>query len=200
MKKGQVGIAHGLSRHPLYLLWNGMKQRCANPKSANYKNYGAKGVRVCARWVESFPAFLADMGERPAGKSLDRYPNAKGNYEPGNCRWASRQQQNENTSRNRYLEVGGERLTISQWARKLGVSRLRLTARLNRGWSDSDTVLKLMTIDTNMGETNGQAKVTAADVLAIRARYPAESASSLAKEFGLAGIDDIISRRSWRHL
>lgn len=71
-----------------YATWYGMKDRCQNKRAANYGRYGAIGVTVCARW-QSFENFLADMGPRPEGKTLDRHPNPAGNYEPGNCRWAT---------------------------------------------------------------------------------------------------------------
>jgi hypothetical protein len=78
-----------------YRSWHGMRQRCSDPKQENYKYYGGRGITVCDRW-QSFENFLADMGERPEGTSIDRYPDNDGNYEPGNCRWATRSQQQHN--------------------------------------------------------------------------------------------------------
>jgi hypothetical protein len=80
-----------------YHSWRSMIQRCTNPKRHNYKWYGARGVTVCERWRMSFDAFLADMGDRPKGTTLDRFPNKEGNYEPGNCRWASQREQMRNS-------------------------------------------------------------------------------------------------------
>jgi hypothetical protein len=77
-----------------YMSWQSMKQRCGNPDAYHKKYYA--GVTVCERWLDSFDNFLADMGERPPGTSLDRFPNNRGNYEPGNCRWANPSQQTQN--------------------------------------------------------------------------------------------------------
>jgi len=79
-----------------YYAWTSMTQRCTNPKRWNYKNYGGRGIVVCERWLKSFPDFLADMGRKPSPDlSLDRIDN-EGNYEPSNCRWATKSQQQRN--------------------------------------------------------------------------------------------------------
>ncbi len=86
-------LENGHSR--TYDIWQSAKQRCTNSNSHNWKNYGGRGIRMCARWLNSFENFLADMGEKPEGLSIDRKDN-DGNYEPGNCRWATRKQQRAN--------------------------------------------------------------------------------------------------------
>ena len=99
-------IIHGHSRagawSPTYNTWNNLYQRCFVPSNPNYRYYGAKGVIVCDRWNPkaggSFQNFLADMGERPKGKTIDRFPNQTGNYEPSNCRWATPAEQAQNQS------------------------------------------------------------------------------------------------------
>jgi len=78
-----------------YNTWVNMRRRCNNPSATQWKYYGALGVSVCARW-SVFENFLADMGERPKGKTIDRYPDPTGNYEPSNCRWATVKQQRNN--------------------------------------------------------------------------------------------------------
>lgn len=93
---------HGRTGHtwkggysPTYGSWQSMKQRCLNPSADNYARYGGRGITVCQRWLDSFENFLADMGERPTGATLDRI-EGDGNYEPGNVRWATAKQQAAN--------------------------------------------------------------------------------------------------------
>ena len=80
---------------PTYTTWAHIVQRCTNPKNKAWKNYGGRGITVCDRWRDSFDAFVDDMGEKPAGLSIDRIDNERG-YEPGNCRWATRAEQHAN--------------------------------------------------------------------------------------------------------
>lgn len=82
---------------PTFMTWIAMRQRCSYRAGEKYKTYGARGIKVCRRWDGSFESFLADMGVRPKGKTLDRYPNRKGDYRPGNCRWATPKQQAANS-------------------------------------------------------------------------------------------------------
>lgn len=88
---------HGLTDHYIYTLWLGIKQRCNNPKSECFKDYGGRGIKMCDRWLESVTNFYLDMGDRPTPRhTIERVNNAVG-YQPGNCKWATRAEQNENT-------------------------------------------------------------------------------------------------------
>lgn len=123
-----------------YHAWLGMKSRCTWAPGANYARYGGRGISVCERWSGSFEAFLADMGRKPSpGHTLERIDN-DGNYEPGNCRWATRSEQNANTSLSRRLTFRGETLTLRGWAMRLGVKREALKKRLRLGWSVEDAL------------------------------------------------------------
>lgn len=117
-----------------YRSWNMMLQRCHNPKNTHFARYGGRGIVVCHRWRESFTAFLEDMGERPESRELERKDN-NGNYTPENCRWATRKEQCQNTSRNRFIAFDGQTLSISEWARKIGVNKETLRGRLKNGMS-----------------------------------------------------------------
>jgi hypothetical protein len=96
-------VSHKMSKTKAYQTWNGMIQRCTNPNSSSYKNYGGRGIRVCKRWMECFTNFYEDMGEKPEGKTLDRIDN-NGNYNKKNCRWATSFEQSWN--RRNTIKVG----------------------------------------------------------------------------------------------
>lgn len=118
--------------HPLYQTWLNMKQRCRNPRSPQFSHYGGRGIKVCARW-DTFANFVEDMGEKPGpGYSVDRIDN-DGNYEPGNCRWATSTVQNRNQRRTRRVEVGGQALEAVELAEVAGVKTDTITDRVRRG-------------------------------------------------------------------
>jgi hypothetical protein len=112
-----------------------MIRRCTNPDSTGYARYGGRGITVCDRWRESFANFLADMGPKPTPRhTIDRINN-DGNYEPGNCRWATGKEQCRNTRRNRYIEHDGRRMTQVEWCEETGMIKATLCCRLKSGWS-----------------------------------------------------------------
>lgn len=123
-----------------YYAWRSMRARCGNPKSAAWKNYGARGITVCERWVNDYDAFFADMGECPDGMSLDRIDPDAG-YSPQNCRWAGWDVQSRNKRTNVYFDHNGERLTASDWADKLGIKRTTLFKRIRSYGMDAERAL-----------------------------------------------------------
>jgi hypothetical protein len=110
-----------------------MKNRCTNPNNKDHALYAGRGIRLALRW-EIFENFLADMGERPPGMSIDRIDN-NGNYEPGNCRWATSKEQTRNKRVNRMVLWRGQSLCLVEWADRVGIPRSVLNDRLRRGWT-----------------------------------------------------------------
>ena len=109
-----------------------MRQRCENPNRKDFCNYGARGITVCARWLQ-FTNFLSDMGERPAGMTLERSDGAKG-YSPENCTWATPTQQARNKRTNVLVTHGGHTATVAEWAERTGLERKTLEYRIRAGW------------------------------------------------------------------
>lgn len=106
-----------------YNIWCGIIYRCTKPNSAAYKYYGEKGVSICPQWRNSFETFLKDVGVRPSSKhSIDRFPNSDGNYEPGNVRWATSKEQNNNRANNIRIRWEGQIKTLAEWAVHFQVS------------------------------------------------------------------------------
>jgi hypothetical protein len=124
--------------------WEMMIARCHNREHVSFKNYGALGVTVCARWLDSFENFVTDMGPRPAGMTLDRLDGTK-EYCLENCRWATRKEQANNRRTNHRITIDGETKTIAQWADHLGISCHVIRTRIYKGMTDHDAVLRSMT-------------------------------------------------------
>ena len=132
-------VFDGRSSHPLHKVWNAMFDRCENPNNQMFSVYGGRGISVCQEWrdFQKFVEWSDSVGGRPKGYSLDRIdPN--GNYCPENCRWADDETQQNNKRTNQYLTYKGETLSLSQWARKLGISRYAIQYRFMQGWSAED--------------------------------------------------------------
>lgn len=131
---------HGMNKSPEHRAWVHMRQRCGNPNKREYKHYGGRGITVCERWLNSFETFLADVGMKPSpAHSLDRI-DVNGHYEPGNVRWATQQQQAENTRAARLVTLDGKTQTISAWEREMGLSRGMVRGREARGWSIANAI------------------------------------------------------------
>ena len=130
-------VTHGHScrgRTRTYRAWEAMKRRVLVPSCTDFPRYGGRGISICARWRSSFAQFLADMGECPPGLMLDRIDN-DGHYEPRNCRWANRLEQNGNRRSNSRVQLDGTSLIAAEAARRLGIPQLdaaRLQARIDR--------------------------------------------------------------------
>lgn len=128
-------LRHGMTGHPAHSGWSAMKHRCTNKKNIKWHLYGGKGISICDRWMESFENFWEDMGATwSPGLTLDRI-DGNGNYEPSNCRWATKQQQARNTSAARMVmtEFGEMQLCVA--AEIAGISGDAICGRIKRGWS-----------------------------------------------------------------
>lgn len=118
---------------------SGMKQRCYNPKCSQFKNYGGRGIKVCDRWLESFQNFVDDMGLKPEGLSIDRINN-DGDYEPGNCRWATSTEQRNNQRTCRPLTFNGITKPLRDWAQEYGIHEMTLHHRIVKGWDAGQAI------------------------------------------------------------
>lgn len=138
-------------RHPVYRVWQGIKERCLKPKHKSYPDYGGRGIKICDRWMD-FVNFIADMGDRPSSNhSIERRDN-DGNYEPNNCYWATKAEQARNSRNNRIIEYNGRSQLMVEWARELGIHPRTLITRFYRGWS----VERALTTETNAHRPNSK--------------------------------------------
>lgn len=123
--------SHGMSGTLVYISWQRMKDRCLNPNNPKYKDYGGRGIKVYEEWLYSFETFYAYVGDPPSSDhSLDRFPNNNGNYEPGNVRWASREEQGRNKRNNVLFTVGDVSRTLPEWAEVSGIKLGTLCTRI----------------------------------------------------------------------
>jgi hypothetical protein len=133
---------HGKSYSQIHNAWCAIKTRCNNTKNPNYQRYGGRGIKVCKEWAESFEKFAADVGEPPSRKhSIERIDN-QGNYEPGNCRWATKTEQARNRRTSHFIVINGEKHCLSEWLEIKGLNKSTFEGRIRRGWTEQDAISK----------------------------------------------------------
>lgn len=143
-------MKHGKTNTQLYIVWEGIKDRCLNKRDKAYSSYGGRGIDICDEWKNSFVAFSewayanGYVEEKlPSGRNrlmIDRIDNNKGYY-PENCRWVTAKVQNNNRRSNRYLTINGETKTIAEWTDYAHFKRNTIKNRLYRGWKVEDLLL-----------------------------------------------------------
>ena len=139
LQRDQV-TTHGMTKSPEYSVWHGMLQRCSNPNNDSYAYYIGRDITVCDRWINSFENFYADMGPRPSPDySIDRIDN-NGNYEPGNCKWSTPEEQANNRRDNLLFTHKNKQYTILQLAEEYNINPINVRNRLNRGWSVEEAI------------------------------------------------------------
>lgn len=126
------------TQHPLYNVWKAMRHRCRNPNSDCWKHYGGRGITICDRW-DSFHNFLSDIGPKPKGYTLDRIDN-DGNYEPSNCRWATRREQMRNQSVTRWVMIEGKRHRAADLSDISGIKTDSIVERASQGLSYQEVI------------------------------------------------------------
>lgn len=127
--------SHGLSHTPEYRSWKSMRMRCENKSHKSFERYGGRGIFICEQWRNDVVAFVRDMGLRPSPQHTLERINNDGNYEPGNCRWATLLEQAQNRSNVNTIDLNNERLSVSEWARRNGIMPGTAAKRLRDGWS-----------------------------------------------------------------
>ena len=133
---------HGMSNSRIYTTWKNMKSRCYYPKNAEFKNYGGRGIKICDEWKNDFQVFYEWSIKHGYKEELtiDRIDN-NGNYQPDNCRWVDMAVQSRNTSRTRYIEFNGKRLTICEWGIEIGGTSTTVLYRIEQGWSVEEAIM-----------------------------------------------------------
>ncbi len=138
---GRQRITHGLTNCSEHISWMKLKERCLNPKSPAFKNYGGRGIKVCSRWLHSFSNFFEDMGKKPTSRhSIDRINN-DGDYEPLNCKWSTSKEQ-ANNRRSHEVRWNGKQIALLNLCRENNIKQSIVHKRLQRGWSLEDAILK----------------------------------------------------------
>ena len=153
----ETNTTHGLRNHPLYFVWNGMRDRCYKETHPRYKDWGGRGVKFCDRWL-NFKNFYDDMSPTyQKGLTIDRIDN-DGDYSPDNCRWATHKEQANNQRSNRVLEFNGKNQTLAQWSEELNINYDALRDRLNEEWSVEDALTTPVIKNTRVITFEGKTK------------------------------------------
>lgn len=141
-ERNKSSAKHGMYNSLTYKSWACIIERCYNPNSSNFQNYGEKGIIMCERWRDSFENFLEDMGEKPDGFTIDRI-DVNGNYEPLNCRWANAKTQANNRTNNRKISYNGEIHTLAEWSDIVGIKPSTISKRIDKyGWSIEEALTR----------------------------------------------------------
>jgi hypothetical protein len=180
-----------------YKSWQCMRARML-PSHKHFKNYAGRGISICERWSE-FENFLADMGERLPGMTLDRIDN-NGNYEPGNCKWSTKKEQQRNRRDTVMLTVGGVTMSVIQWSEKTGADPAVVKYRISVG-VDPERAIDPKSM-MRSGGLAVNSKLTTEQVVEVRLRRSrGESISRISKEYGMstASIGDMCAGRTWKN-
>lgn len=133
------GMKHGLTESREYRIWTNIKTRCLNTANERYPDYGGRGITICEPWKNDFSQFLQDMGPCPAGMQIERSNNNEG-YSPGNCKWTTPKEQNNNRRSNVRITANGETKTLSQWAESIGIDYKKLSRAIKSGKTINDLI------------------------------------------------------------
>jgi hypothetical protein len=189
-KKGhpgnRFGETHGHAtesrgRTPTYRAWESMKRRCTNPAHQHYASYGGRGIDFCVAWKQ-FSTFLADMGDRPPNRTLERRDN-NGSYEPGNCYWATAKQQARNRRSSVLIEFQGRTQPVAAWCEELGLTYYTVLARLKAGYSPEIAFRATRPGKFLIDSRNPLTPADKAEICALRGQVPQRV---LAARYGVA--------------
>lgn len=196
-------VPHGFSKTSEFSIWDHMRRRCYAPKESGYDIYGARGIRVCERWRNSFVNFYADMGPRPTKKhSIERRDN-DGDYCPENCYWATWREQSRNKRSNHNITINGITHCIKDWAEISGVHFATIINRWrrNQGWGIEEAIF---TPPLDRNRVRWSAKLTEEQVVEIRAKHKSGKATyiQLAAEYGVnkTTIWRNLTGKQWKHV
>lgn len=139
--KGRGNLRHGFTGTPEWNVWCEVRRRCTNRNSSSFPNYGGRGIVVCERW-KSFENFFSDMGKRPSPEHQIERSDNDGNYEPSNCRWATRTEQARNRRSTRLIVAFGEALPLAAWSERTGIGRSTIAMRILRGMNPEQALTK----------------------------------------------------------